>query len=144
MSKTKSLGELVLSEANAMRQEHGLPPLACEPEEATPRRSRKPKPGTIHEMALSLPKCIAFMSKGHAEAYAEAKAAGCDDNEASESANRAWRCLLPLLSSRPAVQVYIGCVAHGLAHNYLSAEEARVMMYSAQMALAVLKKASAA
>jgi hypothetical protein len=115
-------------------------------EEIRPRRRRRrgPKPGTIGTMPLNLEECIAFMSKGRAEAYDEALKEGCDHGEAADAANRTWRCLLPLLSSRPAVQVYIGCVAHGLSRSYITAEEARVMMYSAQMALAVLKKAGRA
>lgn len=116
----------------------------AQPAPTRPRRRRDPKAGTIGSMALSLPECIAFMAKGWAEAFSEAIDAGCDTQEANNTANTTWRCLLPLLSSRPAVQVYIGCVAHGLARNYVTADEARTMMYSAQLALAVLKKAGAA
>ncbi len=100
--------------------------------------------GTIGSMPINLEDCISFMAKGREEALTEARKSGCDYREAIEVANRSWRCLLPLLSSREATQVYIGCVAHGLARNYITAEEARVMMYSAQMALAVLKKSGAA
>jgi hypothetical protein len=136
--KSKSLGEyLVRQVPGAVEEWEDAPP-------APRKRSRGPKPGTIGAMALNLSECISFMNKGRAEAYTEAIAAGCDQQEASNSGNTAWRCLLPLLSSRPAVQVYIGCVAHGLARQYITAEEARVMMYSAQMALAVLKRAGAA
>jgi hypothetical protein len=54
----------------------------------------------------------------------------------AEAASAAFLCAMPPLVDRSHTTAYIACVAAGLGHRYISALEAKSLMYSAQLALA--------
>lgn len=55
---------------------------------------------------------------------------------AAEAASAAYLAAMPPLVDRAHTTAYIACVAAGLGHRYISAQEAKSLMYSAQLALA--------
>ncbi|MBT9332480.1 hypothetical protein [Paracidobacterium acidisoli] len=100
---------------------------------------------TAHEaeQSASIESYVHYCEKAHAEARAEAIESKCSESEADNVAAAAWRCTLPLLSSRTAVQAFIACVAVGQQRGWIKPEESRSLMYTAQTALSVLRKAGA-
>jgi hypothetical protein len=54
----------------------------------------------------------------------------------SDEPRRAWERCLPVLADRASIQAYIACVADGLARRYISPDRAKVLLYTAQLALA--------
>lgn len=63
-----------------------------------------------------------------------------DEAAIREAAATAFRCCMPALTSRRRAQAYIACVAAGVQHRYISAGEARSLLYTAQLALAANPK----
>ena len=59
-----------------------------------------------------------------------------DQQSPAEAASAAFLCAMPPLVDRAHTTAYIACVAAGLGHRYISAIEAKSLMYSAQLALA--------
>ncbi|WP_446745658.1 hypothetical protein [Silvibacterium acidisoli] len=84
---------------------------------------------------------VAYSIKAREEAHAEAVAEGFGEKDADEVANMSWRCVLPIMSSRLAVQSFIACVAVGAARGWIKAEEARGLSYTAQLGMAALREA---
>lgn len=106
-------------------------------------RSRRPRPETSATRPIALActdlrELLEYQAKGYAEAFAEAVEAGCGDDDATATARSAWRALLPVLSSRAAVHLYVAAITHGLSRGYVSGEFCRAGLYAAQMALASL------
>lgn len=71
-----------------------------------------------------------------AEAYGEVKADKGNDEDAHVAAGEAYRNALPMLRGRGNVQAYIATVAEGVAMEFISTSEARVMLYAAKLAIA--------
>jgi len=85
---------------------------------------------------------VHYARRGYDEGYQAAREAGKDELVCESVGKQTWRQCLPILSSREMVRPYVACVAHGLQLSVLTAEEARVLMYAAQMALAAQGKAA--
>lgn len=85
---------------------------------------------------------VRYARRAYDEGYAVGKEAHLEEQQCEQMGRDAWRQCLPLLSDRQKVPAFVACVAHGLQLHILTAEEARVLMYAAQMALASLAKAA--
>ena len=83
---------------------------------------------------------VQFARRAYDEGYAVGKEAKLEEQQCEKMGRDAWRQCLPLLSDRQKVPAFVACIAHGLQLRILNAEEARVLMYAAQMALASLAK----
>ncbi len=83
---------------------------------------------------------VLYADNARAETLAAALEAGCADEDATRAANAAWRCCLPLLTTRQTIRAYISCIARGLACHWVTPEESRSMLYAAQTALASTRK----
>jgi len=71
---------------------------------------------------------IRFAERAHTETLAST-----GDPRAAQAA---WQACLPELTGRGEVRAYIACIAWGLHARILSADEAKTMLYTAQLALA--------
>jgi hypothetical protein len=60
------------------------------------------------------------------------------------AATAAFRCCMPQLTGRRAVQAYIACIAAGVQYKFLSGGDARALLYNAQLALAAFPSRRAA
>jgi hypothetical protein len=63
-----------------------------------------------------------------------------DERAIREAGSMAFRACMPQLTCRRNVQAYIACCAAGVAHKYLTAADAKALMYSAQLALTAFPK----
>ena len=77
--------------------------------------------------------------KGWEEAFNEAKDEGLNASEAERAATLAWGAMLPVVDSMQAARTYIAHIAAGQARGWLSGEQARGMMYTAQCAISALR-----
>ncbi len=83
---------------------------------------------------------INFARRAYDEGYRVGKDARLEQEQCEAMGREAWRQCLPLLCERTNVTAFVACVAHGLQLQILTAEEARVLMYAAQMALASFRQ----
>jgi hypothetical protein len=58
------------------------------------------------------------------------------EEAAQEAASQAFRAAMPTITNRRMAQAYIACACAGLAAKYLTGQDARAMLYGAQLALA--------
>lgn len=93
-----------------------------------------------HEAAQSVEEYVAYAIKAWEEAYNEGKASGCSEADSHEVANVAFRCVLPIMSSKLAVQSFIACVAVAQARQWITPEEARSLSYTAQLGMSAVKE----
>ena len=56
--------------------------------------------------------------------------------DTGSAASAAFLASLPPLTSRARTKAYIACVATGIQHRFITGQEGRALMYTAQMALA--------
>ena len=81
-----------------------------------------------------------YARRGYDEAHAAAREAKLEVQQCEAVARDAWKQCLPLLSSREHVPPFIACTIHGMQAGLVTPEEARVMLYGAQMALASFRQ----
>jgi hypothetical protein len=86
--------------------------------------------------APTVEEAIHYAQKAAVEAYNEAKADKCDDIEAHLMAGEAYRNALPALTGRGNTQGFIAAVAEGVALRFITAPQARVLLYAAKLAIA--------
>lgn len=101
-------------------------------------RSRALRPGTPADEVSAL---VVYADQAYKEGYRAGLDAKLEEHQAQQVGREAFRNCLPILNSIKAAQGFIACVAQGLARAWLSPEDARVMMYTAQTAITLLKKA---
>lgn len=95
-------------------------------------------PGT--PPVLDIDAWVSYARRAYDEGYSVGRESRLEEQQCEEMGRTAWRQCLPILSSRQKVPAFVACVAHGLQLQILTAEESRVLMYTAQMALASLAK----
>ena len=61
------------------------------------------------------------------------------EDSAEESLRQKWRKSLPPLTTRQNVRLYISAVTHGVNTGLITGSEARIMLYSAQLALSSIR-----
>lgn len=76
---------------------------------------------------------IAFAGKAYSDTLAECK--DMDPRDAQQAAITAWRCCLPTLENIDCIRAFIACIASGQARRWLTAEDAKALTYTAQLAL---------
>lgn len=103
----------------------------------TPTLKRFDYPLAASNPGVDIADYVRYTMKAHAETYA-----ALDDHPETEraaAAALAWRHTLPVLDSTNAAKAFIACVAVGQSRQWITPEESRALMYTAQLALAALK-----
>lgn len=99
-----------------------------------PRITEVPSPPTLTEVHLQ----VQFLRGLYSDTLQCCLDAGSTEHAALREAQRVWRSQLPALDSRTGIQCFIACVASGFADRILDADDTRVLLYGAQMALATI------
>lgn len=86
---------------------------------------------------LTIDEAMAEAQACAADAYHGVRDAGGSEEEANVAASEGYRNALPLLKSKGNIQAFIATVADGVATKHLSANEGRVLLYAAKLAIAV-------
>ena len=85
----------------------------------------------------TIEEAVQFAVTAADEAYNECSDAGETHTSSNSAAKDAYRDCFPVLCSRSDVKAYIACVAKGIQLGYVGHDEARLMMYGAQVWLTV-------
>jgi small ligand-binding sensory domain FIST len=62
---------------------------------------------------------------------------GDDERHRHIAAREAYRSCMPLLETKESVKAFIACVAQGVHYQFIKPEEARLLLYGAQVWLQV-------
>jgi hypothetical protein len=89
---------------------------------------------TENRDAVTVEEHVNFAVDASHEAYDAVEGSGPAKQTAAAEAFR--RCM-PLLESRSSVKGFIACVAQGVHLGFITTEEARVLMYGAQLWLQI-------
>ncbi len=76
------------------------------------------------------------------EAHHAVHEAGGTLEAAKAAASEAYKNAMPKLTHHALVRFHIACVAQGVALNYITGKEAKLMLYAAQLALAALRRSN--
>lgn len=85
----------------------------------------------------TIEEAVNFATDAAREAYDQVKESSNSEYHATAAARETYRNCMPLLETRSAVKAFIASVAMGVGLGYIDNEEARLMMYGAQVWLQV-------
>lgn len=90
-------------------------------------------------MGESIAEQVHHALRGWDEAFSAARDAGLTVEEAEKSAVLSWGAMLPIVDSIHAATIFIAHVAAGQSRGWLTGEQSRGMMYTAQCAISALR-----
>jgi hypothetical protein len=88
---------------------------------------------TENRAVFTVEEAVNFAIDAAQEAYDAAKESGLSEGGSEQLAAMAFRNCMPLLETKPSVKCYIACVAQGVSLGFIKGEDARLMMYGAQI-----------
>jgi hypothetical protein len=97
----------------------------------------KAKKVTENRAVFTIEEAVNFAIDAAQEAYDAVLKKGKSDHAANEAAKTAYRNCMPLLETKPAVKAFIACVAQGVHLDFINAEEAKLLLYGAQVWLQI-------
>jgi small ligand-binding sensory domain FIST len=97
----------------------------------------KAKKVTENRAACTVEEAVNYAIDAAQEAYDAAIEAKSHEFGANEAAKAAYRNCMPMLETKATVKAFIACVAQGVHLEFIDAEEARLLLYGAQVWLQV-------
>jgi hypothetical protein len=82
---------------------------------------------------LTIAEVVDFAAKAAREAYNTIKESGGEHEAAQEAARTAFKCCMPTLESRAAVQAYIATVVRGMELRLLTLRESQQYIKAARL-----------
>jgi hypothetical protein len=95
----------------------------------------KVKKVTENRDARTVEECINFAADAAQEAYDALE--GENEQHRNAAAKEAYRACMPLLETKSATKAFIACVAQGVHYKFINPEEAKLLLYGAQVWLQV-------
>lgn len=90
---------------------------------------------TENRDAFTIEEAVNFAIDAAQEAYDALK--GKEEYDRHKAAAEAYRACMPLLETKQSVKAFIACVARGVDYSFIKGNEARLMLYGAQVWLQV-------
>jgi small ligand-binding sensory domain FIST len=98
----------------------------------------KAKKVTENRAVFTVEEAVNFAIEAAQEAYEEVKKEKHQtEYAAAQAAREAYRNCMPLLETKAAVKAFIACVAQGVHLEFISNEEAKLLLYGAQVWLQI-------
>jgi len=92
---------------------------------------------TENRAVLTIEEAVNFAIDAAQEAYDEAKKGQATEHGATMAAREAYRNCMPVLETAASVKCFIAALAKGVSLGFVDYDEARLMLYGAQVWLQV-------